>query len=133
MARQVLERIEAEQVEEAIGRAIDLLARTLGRIGDLQQLTADELSEYVGEYQLNELDEQNELIGQTIIAVTLEAGQLYVAPVGDPKMPLFAIEKDHFFLRIVPAEYFFDRNEDAEVIGLTLVQRGERMNAPKLR
>ena len=40
VARQVLERLEAKQVEEAVGGPIDLFARAFRRISDLQQLTA---------------------------------------------------------------------------------------------
>jgi hypothetical protein len=97
------------------------------------KLPRDVLSEYVGEYQLNEFNELNELIAQTKIDITLEAGQLYVTPAGEPKAALFPTEKDHFFLRIAPVEFLFNRDEDAEVTGFTLVQRGQRINAPKLR
>jgi hypothetical protein len=54
------------------------------------------VSEYVGEYQLNEFNELGELVAQPMIVITLEAGQLYVTPVSDPKAPLFASEMDHF-------------------------------------
>jgi len=37
---------------------------------------------------------------------TLEAGQLYVSPAGEPKAPLFAAEIDHLLLRVAPVEFF---------------------------
>jgi CubicO group peptidase (beta-lactamase class C family) len=91
------------------------------------KLPPDVLSEYVGEYQVDEPEPR------TRIVITLEAGQLYVASASDPKAALFATERDHFFLRVAPVELFFDRNEDAEVTGFTFVQRGERIKVPKLR
>lgn len=91
------------------------------------------LSEYVGEYQLNEFNERNEFIAQTKIDIALKAGQLYVTPAGESKAALFPTEKDHLFVRIAPVEFLFNRDEDAEVAGFTLVQRGQRINAPKLR
>jgi hypothetical protein len=88
------------------------------------ELSLDVLSEYIGEYQLNE---------QTTIAISLESGQLYAAPAGQPRAPLFATELDHLFLRVAPVELFFNRDEDGKVSGFTLVQNGQSIYAPKLR
>ena len=90
------------------------------------KLPRDVLSEYVGDYRL--ADEQ-----QTLIAITLDAGQLNVAPEGQAKAALFATETDHLFLRIAPVELFFNRDEGGKVTSFTLAQRGERINAAKVR
>lgn len=88
------------------------------------ELSPEVLSDYVGEYLLNE---------QTTVVITLDDGQLYAAPAGQPRAPLFATEIDHLFLRVAPVELFFERDEDGEVSGFTLVQNGQRINAPKSR
>jgi hypothetical protein len=40
---------------------------------------------------------------------------------------------DHFFLRVAPVEVLFTRDDGGAVNGLTVVQRGQRTNATKVR
>jgi hypothetical protein len=87
------------------------------------ELPADVLQEYVGEYQIE---------GNTL-AIRLENGALLAGPAGQPPAPLFAVAKDHFFLRVAPVEVFFTRDDDGDVTGLTVVQGTQRTNATKLR
>jgi CubicO group peptidase (beta-lactamase class C family) len=87
------------------------------------ELPADVLREYVGEYSID----------GNPLSVRLENGGLLAGPAGQPPAPLFAVAKDHFFLRVAPVEVFFVRDEAGAVNGLTVVQRGQRTNATKLR
>jgi CubicO group peptidase (beta-lactamase class C family) len=86
-------------------------------------LPAEVLREYVGEFQ----------VGDTAVAIKLENGVLVAGPAGQPPAPLFAVAKDHFFLRVAPVEVFFMRDAAEKVNGLTVVQQGQRTNGPKLR
>jgi hypothetical protein len=81
------------------------------------------LQEYVGEYRLED----------ATLVIRLENGRLLVGPAGQPPAPLFAMAKDHFFLRVAPVEVLFTRDDDGAVNGLTVVQRGQRTNATKVR
>jgi hypothetical protein len=87
------------------------------------ELPNDVLEEYVGEYQLNE---------QVTVSVRLENGALLAAPAGQPAAPIFAVEIDHFFLRVAPLEVIFNRDTEGGIGSLTIVQGGQRQNAPKL-
>ena len=87
------------------------------------ELPPDVLDDYVGAYQLNDV----------VLEIALQNGALAGGPVGQPKVPLFAAEIDHFFLRVAPVEFLFARNADGNVTDMTVVQRGQRSNAPKVR
>ena len=87
------------------------------------ELSPDVLDDYVGDYQLNE---------QVTLAITLEDDTLMAAPTGQPSAQLFAVESDHFFLRVAPVEVLFTRDGDGEVVSLTVVQGGQRTEAPRL-
>jgi CubicO group peptidase (beta-lactamase class C family) len=86
-------------------------------------LPPDVLDDYVGDYQLNE---------QVTLGITLEDDALMAAPAGQPSAQLFAVERDHFFLRVAPVEVLFTRDGDGEVVSLTVVQGGQRTEAPRL-
>jgi CubicO group peptidase (beta-lactamase class C family) len=86
-------------------------------------LPADVLQEYVGEYRLED----------ATLVIGLENGRLLVGPAGQPPAPLFAMAMDHFFLRVAPVEVLFTRDDGGAVNGLTVVQRGQRTNATKVR
>ena len=87
------------------------------------ELSPDVLDDYVGDYQLNE---------QVTLAITREDDTLMAAPTGQPSAQLFAVERDHFFLRVAPVEVLFTRDGDGEVVSLTVVQGGQRTEAPRL-
>ena len=73
-------------------------------------VAVDILETYVGEYELP----------QFLIAVTLEAGALFVEPRGEPKMRLFAESETQFFLRNAEVQLSFTSDEGGEVIGVVL-------------
>ena len=43
--------------------------------------------------------------------------------------PIFALEEDRFFYKVVDAEIHFERDEDENIVALTLRQNGE-LRAP---
>ncbi|HUF73815.1 MAG TPA: serine hydrolase [Gammaproteobacteria bacterium] len=88
------------------------------------ELPPEVLEEYVGEYQLNEA---------TTVVIALENGALLAGPAGQPLSPLFAMEVDHFFLRVAPVEVLFTRDADGAVTSLTVLQGGQGQEAPKVR
>ena len=60
------------------------------------------------------------------------AGRLQVRLAGQPFAPVFFAGRDRFFLRIVPAEYQFDRDAGGRVGSLTLLQNGREMTARRV-
>ncbi len=60
------------------------------------------------------------------------AGRLQVRLAGQPFAPVFFAGRDRFFLRIVPAEYQFDRDAGGRVVSLTLLQNGREMTARRV-
>jgi|GEM_PF-6857221 len=56
-----------------------------------------------------------------------------IGPDGQQQAPLIATEMDHFFLRVAPVEVLFERNDDGEVVSLTIVQPNGRQTAAKER
>jgi CubicO group peptidase (beta-lactamase class C family) len=88
------------------------------------ELPDEVLREYVGEYRMND---------QVTMVVTLEDGALFAQPTGQQRLPIFATEIDHFFLRAVRAEVVFTRGAAGEVSGITVVQGGGRQSAPRVR
>jgi hypothetical protein len=59
-------------------------------------------------------------------------GRLQVRLAGQPFAPVFFAGRDRFFLRIVPAEYQFDRDAGGRVVSLTLLQNGREMTARRV-
>jgi len=56
-----------------------------------------------------------------------------IGPDGQQQAPLIATEMDHFFLRVAPVEVLFERDDDGEVVSLTIVQPNGRQTAAKER
>ncbi len=77
-------------------------------------LTAAQLADYVGSYQL----------GPVAFNVTLEATQLMAQLTSQPRFPIFASAKDEFFLKVVNAQLSFVRDGSGKVAALILHQNG---------
>lgn len=77
-------------------------------------LTAAQLADYVGSYQL----------GPVAFSVTLETTQLMAQLTGQPRFPIFASAKDEFFLKVVNAQLSFVRDGSGKVTALILHQNG---------
>ncbi len=104
--------------------AIDAL-RSMGVEVEEQSvaLSADELAEYVGEYEIQP---------NFILTVTTEDGKLFTQATGQPQVEIFASEKDEFYLKVVDAQLSFNRNDAGVIESLTLHQGGQHIPAPKV-
>lgn len=80
-------------------------------------------ADYAGSYLL-ELG-----AGLTVVA---RDGRLYVRVTGQPEVEAFAEGRDRFFLKIVPAQIVFLRNDAGDVSGLELHQDGFEHAAPRV-
>jgi len=78
---------------------------------------------YVGEY---------ELAPQFIVAITTEAGHLYVQATGQPKFEVFPESEVDYFLTVTDAQITFVKDGDGRVSQLVLHQGGRDMPAKKI-
>lgn len=81
------------------------------------------LVQYIGRYELRP---------GFILAVTKEGSQMYVQATGQSRFEIFPDSEDGFYLKAVPAQITFERDEDGEVDSLTLHQNGQNARAEKL-
>lgn len=58
------------------------------------------------------------------LTVTNNNGRLFLKVTGQPDVEMFAEADDRFFLKVVPAQIVFRRDDEDEVIGLELHQHG---------
>lgn len=87
-------------------------------------LDASELKKYEGVY---------EITSQFKITVTVEDGTLKLQATNQPKLTLYASEKDKFFLKIVDARIEFARDAADQVTSLTLFQSGQQLVGKKIQ
>lgn len=85
-------------------------------------LSAAELEEYVGGYQL----------GPATFTVKRDGERLLVQLSGQPFFPVFASAKDEFFYKVVNAQLSFERGADGRVVALVLHQHGANQRAEKI-
>ena len=78
-------------------------------------LPPKQLKQYVGSYQL-----------QPSATITIDArgAQLYMQITGQPVIPIFPSDLDHFFLKVVDAKIEFERDNKGRVTTLVLYQNG---------
>jgi serine-type D-Ala-D-Ala carboxypeptidase/endopeptidase len=111
-------------VNDLAGHAVDpripLVAPPPGRTGIA--IDAATLADYVGTYPL---------APSFILTVTREGARLFVQATGQPRVELFAEQKDAFFLKVVDAQLTFSRDGNGAVNGLVLHQNGAHQPAPK--
>jgi len=89
---------------------------------EIIELPEEVLTEYVGAYQV---------MPEMVMEITLEDGTLYATPTGQQKAELFAYDVDRFFLKLVPAEITFTRDNDGVVSSIIISQNGEDVVAPR--
>lgn len=65
------------------------------------------------------------------LTVTVEHGSMMLQGTGQPAFPVFHAGNERFFLRVVPAEVQFRRDEAGRVTGLTLFQAGQEIPATR--
>lgn len=91
---------------------------------DYRLRPAKELQPYVGEYAL---------AGEKPLKVTMQAGSLFAQLEGQPAMPVFETSADRFEYDVVKAALVFTRDENKQINGLTLLQNGLTVPAPRLK
>ncbi|WP_271767711.1 serine hydrolase [Aquimarina algiphila] len=87
------------------------------------KVSSDILKKYIGKYELQP---------SFIINVTVEGDSIFAQATGQPKFEIFAETELRFFLKVVPAEIVFSKNEEGKVDSLTLNQGGRQMPAKKI-
>lgn len=105
------------------------LKNLLGILYDIKEkervaitLPAEKLNEYTGEYQLQE---------DFSITISVKDGKIYEQATGQEKAEIFAENEDLFFLKVADARLQFERNDKKEVVGLVLLQNGQKMKGKK--
>jgi Domain of unknown function (DUF3471) len=87
-------------------------------------MSADELEEYVGEY---------ELAPGFVLAITVtEEGKIFGQATGQGAAEIFPSETDEFFYKIVDAQLSFSRDEGGMIDSLTLHQGGQNIPGKKI-
>lgn len=97
--------------------------RTADPLPSVTLRTAKELQPYSGSYAV---------IGMKNIAVTVRVGTLFAQLEGQPAMPVFEAAPDRFEYDLVKAELVFTRDDQQQINGLTLLQNGMTLPAPKV-
>ena len=85
---------------------------------------AKELQPYVGEYAL---------MGLKPLKVTTQASTLFAQLEGQPAMPVFETAPDKFEYDVVKAVLVFTRDDKQQINGLTLLQNGMTVPAPRVK
>jgi hypothetical protein len=85
-------------------------------------LDAATLDSYVGTYLTAAGD---------AFTIARSGGGITVQQTGQPAFPLFASAKDRFYLKVVPAQIEFVRDDKGSVTGMMLHQNGQ--NVPALK
>ncbi len=86
-------------------------------------LTAEQLDAYVGKFQLTPA---------LVLTITRDGEQLNAQLTGQPALPIYADNPDHFVYRVVNAQLDFERDGDGNVTALTLHQNGQNLKAPRI-
>ncbi len=79
---------------------------------------------YVGEYQL---------LPQLVLTITRDGDKLFGQGTGQPKLQLETISETQFEVTAINARITFEKDASGKVTGLTLVQGGRTIKAPKIR
>ncbi len=83
-----------------------------------------ELQPYVGEYAL---------MGLTPLKVTMQASTLFAQIEGQSALPVFETSADYFEYDAVKAALIFTRDDKQQINGLTLLQNGLTVPAPRVK
>ncbi|WP_298904745.1 serine hydrolase [uncultured Psychroserpens sp.] len=86
-------------------------------------LAPEVLANYIGTYELQPTFH---------ITVSVRDNKIYAVATGQSEVELFASEKDKFFLKVVPAEIHFKRNDKGNIESLTLHQGGQQVPGKKV-
>ena len=106
--------------EESIGKSIDK-APPAERVAI--ELSMEVLKQYVGKYEIQP---------NFILEIIVKGSQIFAQATGQPEFEIFADKEDHFFVKVVPAELSFKRNDAGSVESLILHQGGQNISAKKI-
>lgn len=95
-----------------------------GQLQKTVDVAAEILDKYVGEYQITP---------NLILAITREGKRLFVQPIGQAKIQIFAESETEFVIKQVGAKIKFNKNEKGEVTSLTFSQAGSSAPATKIK
>ncbi len=85
---------------------------------------AKELQPYAGKY---------DLMGSKALAITVQANTLFAQIEGQPALPVFETVPDRFEYDAVKAVLVFMRDDKKQINGLTLLQNGLTVPAPRFK
>lgn len=86
-------------------------------------LAPELLTQFIGKYELQP---------GFIIEVTTIDNQIFAQATGQPQFELFPEDEDSFFLKVVVASIDFNKNENGNVVSLTLHQGGQNLEGKKI-
>ena len=78
----------------------------------------DIMDSYVGDY---------ELMPNFILAISREENQMYIFPTGQIKSPIYAASENRFYSKLVNAQITFNKDDQGNVVSLTLHQGGDHL------
>ncbi|NNK87148.1 MAG: serine hydrolase [Flavobacteriaceae bacterium] len=90
-----------------------------------EEISLDEsvLKTYIGKYEMNP---------EFLIEIRVRAGEIFAQASGQPEFQLFAEAEDKFFLKVIPAEIEFNKEDSGSVSGMTLMQGGQKIPLKKI-
>jgi hypothetical protein len=81
------------------------------------------LESYIGIY---------ELMPSFKITITKEGTQMKAQATGQPIADIYPKSNDEFYLKVVPAQIIFIKDENGKIESLTLFQNGQELNGKKI-
>ncbi|WP_395739597.1 serine hydrolase [Prosthecobacter sp.] len=91
---------------------------------DFKLRSAKELQPYAGDYRL---------MGLKPFTISVKASTLFAQLEGQPAMPVFETGADRFEYDVVKAVLVFTRDDQQQINGLTLLQNGMTVPAPRVK
>lgn len=86
--------------------------------------TSEQLKKFAGVYEIEKDFE---------IKISLDKDQLFAQLTGQNAFPIFAESEMVFFLKVVDAQFQFEKNENGEISNLFLLQNGNKIEAKRTK
>jgi CubicO group peptidase (beta-lactamase class C family) len=87
-------------------------------------ITSEQLKKFTGVYEIEKDFE---------IKISLDKDQLFAQLTGQNAFPIFAESEMVFFLKVVDAQFQFEKNENGEISNLFLLQNGNKIEAKRTK
>lgn len=87
-------------------------------------ITSEQLEKFAGVYEIEKGFE---------IKISLDKDQLFAQLTGQNAFPIFAESEMVFFLKVVDAQFQFEKNENGEISNLFLLQNGNKIEAKRTK